>query len=194
MGADLVWQGEVSARARAVEWTRPWAVRASSGKWLAAVSEPLAILLLPAKLEEFELAAQARELLAIPRVLALEPGRLRTPRLLRDSAAARGVRRLRLPGNPRVVVLYHPRQYPLARALLARYEEAELWYVRPDPERFGADPRERLDEFDLLARERATEARVFTAPDDELRRQLDLRFREVGIISSRPFLPGTRVS
>ncbi len=37
------------------------------------MSEPLAVLLLPCKLEQFELAKHARGLLSIPRVLALEP-------------------------------------------------------------------------------------------------------------------------
>ncbi len=158
------------------------------------MTEPLAVLLLPTKLEQFELDAQARELLVIPRVLALEPGRVRAPRILRHSAPVRTARRLRLPGEPRLLVLYHPRQYPLARALSARYDQAELWYIRPNPER-GSAADEELAELDLLARERATEARVFSqhAPDDELREQLRLRLRELGIISSRPFLPGARI-
>jgi hypothetical protein len=162
-----------------------------------SVTEPLALLLLPSKLEEFELADHARDLLAIPRVLALEPGRFRTPRFLREAVAARGGRRLRLPGEPRLLVLYHPRQYPLARALCARYEQAELWYLRPnDPaQTSGGDRAEELSDLDRLARERATETRIVnhTAAPSELREPLRRRLLELEVISHRPFVPGARV-
>lgn len=78
--------------------------------------EPLAVLLLPRRVEEFELAAHAQDLLAIPRVVALEPSRARTRRLRRNTITALQARRLRFPGRPRVFVLYEPEQYPLARA------------------------------------------------------------------------------
>ncbi len=147
------------------------------------MTEPLAVLLLPAKLEDFELAAHARDLLRIPRVLALEPSRFRTPRLLRDAVPLRSARRLRFPGEPRMLVLYHPRQYPLARALGGRYEHAELWYLRPDPAQLTAE----LAELDELAVDRAGAARVIdpTAPPAELRERL----LELGIISARAFVP-----
>ena len=83
------------------------------------MDEPLGLLLLPSALENFELAEHARGLLQIPRVVALEPGRVRTPSFIRDAAAVRQAKRLKLPGVPRLVVLYHPIQYPLARALCA---------------------------------------------------------------------------
>jgi hypothetical protein len=170
---------------------RPW-----PGEERAEVREPLAVLLLPAKLEEFELAPHARDLLSIPRVLALEPGRFKTPRFLRDTAPARSARRLRLPGEPRVFVLYHPRQYRLARALCARYQHAELWYLRPEPdELLAADPTEGLTDLDQLAAERAGPTRVIsrTAEEPELREPLRVRLRELEIISARPFIPGARV-
>ena len=162
------------------------------------MTEPLAVLLLPVKLEEFELAAHARDLLGIPRVVALEPSRLRTPRFLRDAFPVRTAKRLRLPGEPRVLVLYHPRQYPLARALCARYGQAELWYIRPGPPTLQAgDEREHeeLSELDQLACARATEARVLSqlADPSELRDPLRLRLRELEIISPRAFVPGARV-
>ena len=160
------------------------------------MSEPLAVLLLPAKLEDFELGEHARDLLSIPRVLALEPSRFNPPRWLRETLPMRTARRLKFPGEPRVFVLYHPRQYPLARALWARYEQAELWYVRPIPEQLlAADPREELGFFDELARERAGETRVLsqTAKPHELRQTLRARLLELEIISSRPFVPGARV-
>jgi hypothetical protein len=161
------------------------------------VIEPLGVLLLPSKVEEFELADHARDLLAIPRVIALEPPRTRTPRFLREVIPVRTAKRLRIPGEPRVLVLYHPRQYPLARALQARYERAELWYIRPGPValRVG-DERERdeLTELDQLACARATEARVVSqaAGWSELRERLRARLLELGIISSRPFVPAAR--
>lgn len=153
-------------------------------------SEPLAVLLLPVAVENFELADHARELLAIPRVIALEPSRIRTPRLLRDAAPLRSARRLRFPGLPRVFVLYHAAQYRLARAMLARYTEAELWYVCDE-----AASLDDLAELDQLARERATPARLL-APDPASAvpgAPLRLRLQELGIISPHPFVPGGRI-
>ena len=94
-------------------------------------TDSLAVLLLPGKLEGIALEAHARDLLSIPRVIALEPSRFRPPRYLRDSISLRQARRLRFPGQPRLLLLYHAAQYPLARALCARYEDLELWYVSP---------------------------------------------------------------
>jgi len=96
--------------------------------------EALAVLLLPEMLDDFAFGPHARELLSIPRVIALEPSRVRTPRVLREATAMRQARRLRLPGLLRLLVLYHPAQYPLARALCSQNEQAELWYVPPGPE------------------------------------------------------------
>jgi hypothetical protein len=150
------------------------------------VEEPLGVLLLPCRLEDFELADHARELLAIPRVIAIEPSRRRAPSFLRDALPARQVKRLRFPGKPRVVVLYSPEQYPLARALGARYEPSELWYVEPT----AAAPVDRsaeLSELDRLARARARQ--TISTDDGALR----YRLRELEIISPRPFVPGARI-
>jgi hypothetical protein len=158
--------------------------------------EPLALLLLPSKLEEFELAAHARNLLSIPRVLALEPSRRRTPRFLRQSAPVHAAKRLRFPGEPRVIVLYHPEQYPLARALSARYTGAEIWYIRPDRWALrGEGASEDWPDLDRLAAERAGEGRVGDQRTDlsELEEGLAIRLRELGVISSRPFIPGARI-
>jgi hypothetical protein len=162
--------------------------RALSLSRSGSVPEPLAVLLLPAKLEEFELVEHARRLLEIPRVIALEPGRFRTPGWLRDHAPVRQVKRLRFPGLPRVVVLYHPRQYPLARALLARYEESELWYLRID----GAAE---LPEIDDLVQARSQEVHQIQEPEglSAAEEALRLRLHELGIISQRPFVPGARI-
>lgn len=162
------------------------------------MDEPLGLLLLPCELEKFELGQHARELLQIPRVVALEPGRYHAPRLLRDAAAMRQAKRLRLPGVPQLLVLYHPVQYPLARALSARHGQLELWYVRPDPDSLrdqGGYSREEQLELDQLAAERATRpvdvgtAEVLAAQTASLRD----RMSELGIISHRPFVPGGRL-
>lgn len=153
--------------------------------------DSLAVLLLPCRLEDFELAAHARDLLEIPRVLALEPSRIRTPAALREAASAHQARRLRFQGEPRALILYHPRQYPLARALLAVHEEAELWYFQPDPESLGdAD----LISLDELARTRAARVLVATPGGDPRAENQPLRSRllELDVISHRPYLPTAR--
>lgn len=162
------------------------------------MDEPLGLLLLPCALEQFELEDHARGLLQIPRVVALEPGRMRTPSFIRDAAAMRQAKRLKLPGIPRLVVLYHPIQYPLARALCARYDQVELWYVRPDPESLrdhGSYSRKDQLELDQLAAQRATRP-VALGTDEVLAAQtasLRDRMSELGIISHRPFVPGGRL-
>jgi hypothetical protein len=155
------------------------------------VTDSLAILLLPCRLEDFELAPHVRDLLEIPRVMALEPSRRRTPTALRDAVSTRQARRLRFRGEPCLLVLYHPRQYTLARALLAEHEEAELWYCQPDPQTM---PGEDLTTLDENARARA--ARVLVAsPDGDPRAQnqpLRTRLLELDIISHRPYVPSAR--
>jgi hypothetical protein len=160
------------------------------------VEEQLGVLLLPLALEHFELEDHARGLLQIPRVVALEPSRHHTPRFLRDAAPLRQSRRLKFPGRPRVIVLYHPAQYPLARALLGRYREAELWYFRPRWEGLTEQPnftRQELLELDELAAERAAQIQPrgpeLAAATDELR----ARLVELEVISARPFVPGGRI-
>jgi hypothetical protein len=160
--------------------------------------EPLGLLLLPQRLEQFELGDHARGLLQIPRVIALEPGRVRTPNFMRDAAAMRQAKRLRLPGIPRLLVLYHPLQYPLARALGARYQRADLWYVRGDRHSLRDESghlREEVLEFDRLASERATRTIVLGTEEVLAAQTASLRDRmtELGIISHKPFVPGGRV-
>ncbi|MBB4660955.1 hypothetical protein [Conexibacter arvalis] len=95
--------------------------------------DPLALLLLPAPLEQFEHAEHARDLLRAPRVLALEPPRMswrriaRLPDTLALGIGVRQARRLKLPGTVRVVVLYDALQLPLAQGLALRFGDAELW-------------------------------------------------------------------
>jgi len=162
------------------------------------VTEPIAVLLLPSAVEELEPGVDVRDLLSIPRVIALEPSRFATPRLLRDAVPVRQAKRLRLPGEPRLIVLYHPGQYLLARALCGRYPEAELWYARPDPAALSREAeRARVDlsELDRLARERVSPSRIIDR-DGELGDRggpLRRRLRELEIISPRPFVPWARI-
>ena len=99
----------------------------------APAADPLALLLLPVPLEQFAHAEHARDLLRAPRVLALEPPRMSWRRLARlPDALALGVgvrqaRRLKLPGEARVIVLYDALQLPLAQGLELRFPDAELW-------------------------------------------------------------------
>ena len=95
---------------------------------------PLCLLLLPCELEDFALRAHAEDLLTGPGVVEVDPPRLgrkgRMPGFLADGLAGGAARRMRLPGFPRVLVIFHPLQYPLARGLIAANEGAELWYWR----------------------------------------------------------------
>jgi hypothetical protein len=162
-------------------------------------TDSLAVLLLPGKLEGIALEAHARDLLSIPRVIALEPSRVRPPRYLRDSISLRQARRLRFPGQPRLLLLYHAAQYPLARALCARYEDLELWYVSPgrqhrpgQPTASQPDPREAA--LDVLARERARQVLPVTEAGVVDDAPLRARLRELDVINPRAFLPGARTA
>jgi hypothetical protein len=158
----------------------------------APADDPLAVLLLPGRLEGFALEAHAHDLLSIPRVVALEPSRVRLPRFLSDAVSLRQARRLRFPGRPRLLVLYHPAQYPLARALCACHENLELWYIPPGRRALETGDQAHAREllvFDERARERArqvltaTEGGVDAAP-------LRARLRELDVINPRAFIPG----
>jgi hypothetical protein len=134
---------------------------------------PIAVLLLPRTLEEFILREQAEDLLRSPSVVAVEPARVpygafgRLPPGLADALAASQARRMSLPGRPRAIVIFHPLQWPLARGLLTRHPEAELWYGRWDryEHAYDASPklRARLEQLHAEASERA--ALVFVASE-----------------------------
>src|SRR3954454_18759229 len=126
---------------------------------------PICVLLLPRALESFILRDQAEDLLTAPGVVAVEPARvpygayLRLPASVADGIAATQARRLRLPGIPRVIVIFHPLQYPLARGLIAQHPDAELWYWRWDRYEVAYDAsgrqRARLEELHIAASMRA---------------------------------------
>jgi hypothetical protein len=98
---------------------------------------PLGVLLLPEELERFALRERAEDLLTAPGVVAVDPPRLSYARIaslsegVADGIATVQAKRIRLPGFPRALVVFHPDQYPLARALRDLHPDAELWYGPP---------------------------------------------------------------
>ena len=154
----------------------------------------LAALLLPCRLEGFAREDHARDLLSVPRVVALEPSRVKPPGFLRDALSQRQARRLRFPGRLRLLVLYHPDQYPLARALVGHYQGLELWYIPPERKDLQAADEARtreLEAIDEMVRERATQVLVASEHyvDDAALRE---RLRALGVINPHAFMPGTR--
>src|SRR4051812_34832839 len=127
---------------------------------------PLRGLLLPRAPGSVILPDQAEDLLAAPGLFAVEPPRisygayLRLPVSVADGLAAAQARRLKLPGIPRLIVIFHPLQYPLARGLIAQHPDAELWYWQWDRYEVAYDAskrhRARLEELHVAASLRAT--------------------------------------
>jgi glycosyltransferase involved in cell wall biosynthesis len=142
---------------------------------------PLCVLLLPRALDEFILRDQAQDLLSAPGVVAIEPARipygayLRLPGPVADGLAATQARRLRLPGTPAAIVIFHPLQYPLARALISEHPDAELWYWRWDRYEVAYDAsrrrRERLQDLHDSAVHRAALTIVVSDALGELERE-----------------------
>jgi len=142
------------------------------------VEQQLLVLLLPQPLERFELEAQARELLRAPGAVAVDPARVPVARLPATVAAGLAVgqaKRMRLPGTPAAVAIFHPLQFYLAGALLARHHGAELWYGEPEPAERGG-----LEELHTAAAERAVLTFPVT-PDLDIT-PLRLRMVERGIL------------
>ena len=144
------------------------------------MDQRLLVLLLPRRLERFELEQPARELLQAPGVVAVDPSRLSPGRLPSTVAAGLAVgqaKRMRLPGSVAAVAIFHPFQFYLAGALLARHRGAELWYgqaeLEPDPD---------LEELNAAAVDRAT----LIAAAGELFDLAPLRMAELGILSGPP--------
>lgn len=104
---------------------------------------PLCLLLLPRPLEGFILRDQAEDLLRAEGVVAVDPPRVpygalaRLPHRVADrlarGVAKRLLKALRRNGDrPKVIVIFHPVQVLLARAILEREPDCELWYGRWD--------------------------------------------------------------
>ena len=141
------------------------------------MEQQLLVLLLPQPLERFHLEAQARELLSAPGAVAVDPARLAVARFPASLAAGLAVgqaKRMRLPGTPAAVAVFHPLQFYLGGALLARHPTAELWYGEPEPEE-----RERFEELHTAAAKRA--ALTFPVTPDLDITPLRLRMVELGI-------------
>jgi hypothetical protein len=98
------------------------------------MADPVALLLVPRTVEGFIQYDQAQDLLRSPGVVPVEAPRIpygvlgRLPEALADVLAAGQVRRMSVPGEPAVAMIFHPFQLPLARAVLARWPGCELWY------------------------------------------------------------------
>jgi hypothetical protein len=157
------------------------------------VPEPRALLLLPRPLEGFILADQARDLLRAPGVVAADPPRVpygavaRLPEPLRGRLAHGTAKRLlrALPGDLRAVAIFHPVQWPLARALLALRPQAELWYGRWDRYEvaYDASPRmrARLAALHELAASRSDLTFVVSGRLAELEREAGREAQLVGL-------------
>jgi hypothetical protein len=143
---------------------------------------PLAVLLLPARLERSPQRERVEALLESPGAVAVEPAAIgygatgTLPGLLRQRVAAGQARRMRLPGQPRAIVVFDARQYPLARALLAEHPEAELWYSGEN----GGEEHEAA-----VARAALRFAAEGDAPLGEQNRPLHERMEALGIESGR---------
>jgi hypothetical protein len=139
----------------------PWSLSRVAEKAAPIERRPLCLLLLPGDLESFALRAHAEDLLSGPGVLGVEPPRLgrsgRMPATLADGLAVGSGRRMKLPGFPRVLVIFHPLQYTHARGLVMVYPDAELWYWRHEPLALGGSRRRRarVEELHLAASFRA---------------------------------------
>jgi hypothetical protein len=104
---------------------------------------PLCLLLLPRPLDGFILRDQAQDLLRAEGVVAVDPPKIpygalaRIPHVLGEAMAGgvakRLIRTLRRNGDrPKAIVIFHPVQILLAREILARVPDCELWYGRWD--------------------------------------------------------------
>jgi hypothetical protein len=142
------------------------------------VEQQLLVLLLPQRLERFHLEAQARALLRAPGTVAVDPARIPVGRIPAPVAAGLAVgqaKRMRLPGLPAAVAIFHPLQFYLAGAMLSRHPGSELWYGEPEPGEAAA-----YAQLHTAAAERA--ALTFPVTADLDITPLQLRMAELGIL------------
>jgi hypothetical protein len=172
------------------------AERATTGE----EQRPVGVLLLPQRLEAFALRERAEDLLTAPGVFAVDPARIsyralgRLPDTVVTGIVVGQARRLRFGGVPRAVVIFHPLQYPLARALISEHPDAQLWYgdglQATDDESLPSRVRERVADLDTMAAMRA-DWRFDATPADggpsarERNRELWERMEALGIESGR---------
>ncbi len=103
---------------------------------------PTVALLLPWRNPSF-LGDQITDLLRSPGVFTVTPGRIpwgsvgKLPPILSRLLARFGAGRVRVRGQLRAVVIFHPWQLPLAEALISRHPDCELWYSRWDRYEFA---------------------------------------------------------
>jgi hypothetical protein len=130
---------------------------------------------------------RAEDLLTAPGVAAVDPPRVSYESLARvseglaDGVAAVQARRMRLPGYPRALVVFHPYQYPLARAVRSAHPDAELWYgpaAEPEGDREQALNARAFERADLRFRH-------WDAPAHEQNLPLWERMEALGIESGR---------
>lgn len=130
-----------------------------------APAVPIALLLVPHTVERFILYDQGQDLLRADGVVAVEAPAIpygvlgRLPDAIADVLGSVQARRIRLPGRPRAVMMFHPFQLSLARGLLGRNPGCELWYglfdrtpAAPDA---GPRTRARLEHLHAAAADRA---------------------------------------
>jgi hypothetical protein len=144
------------------------------------VDQPLLVLLLPRPLDRFDLEEQTRRLLQAPGVVAVDPSRVplgRLPSTLAAGLAIGQAKRMRLPGSVAAVAIFHPVQFYLAGALLARHDRGELWYGRPELE---PDADDYLEQLHATA---VDHAQLVSTPE-ELLDLAPLRMAELGIRSA----------
>lgn len=157
--------------------------------------DPLCLLLLTNPLERFILHDQAVDLVRAEGVVAIEPPRvpygalLRLPAPVADRIAAGQARRLKRAlarhGRPKVVVVFHAVQYPLARALLADEPDGELWYSRWDryEEAYDATPAQRARLRDLHEQAASRSAYTFAVSEELVRLETEAG-REAHLVPS----------
>ncbi len=88
---------------------------------------PLLVLLLPTRLEQFDLRERVEMLLAAPGAVAVDPPRVPLSLALARTVSRRQAKRMRLPGVPHALGVFEEQQLPLAAALVERHPDADVW-------------------------------------------------------------------